>query len=290
MSRMPPYTLRPKITGSSGPQGTGPMPPRATSRTYARDETQGSSETFVAASVPANPTLFVPVLIALWPEALPRVLHLGAAPDRWTPGVGVSFPPRAFQQVGVTGAQPLSFYAGWINNAGVRLGNGSDQQMAAVVELGCDSSGGEFYFDWVPGSYNLPACKFLRVSAVPYGGAWAALAGARFTVRAAAMAGQMQGAHVPTITGRANLLAATPMAFETPNGLRAVDVEQEDPNATAARIELAGAASASRDYGAGVFLPGWGPVAVVPASGAASGFAMSTSVDCFVTLRGYVQI
>lgn len=186
----------------------------------------------------------------------PRVLSLGVS-------AGGAVPAQAFPVDVLNAGFSASLSAGLVDFAGAPLNFAPAQfahpYLACVLQYGSGSARQQCWIDWYQGSYNLPACEFVQVSALPWGLPWNALTGAPFQAVASCSPGQMQGAHVPTVTGVGDFVAATPRVFIPPANARAVEVSCVDPTVNTT-VTISGAAAGTRNLSTGTMSPGWTPL------------------------------
>lgn len=214
------------------------------------------------------------VVSGTWKHAKKRTITLGVTPDNY-PGSG-PFP---------TGGATVS-QAGIVNAAGVQFGGATTLRLACILEYGVGSASQKVICDWKAGTYNLPPCQFVRISALPWGTNWSANAG---TLAAAVAEGELYGAPVPTVTGYGALTAATAQSFNAPAYARAFDFWPEDNTTTpvmTARFLAAGAGvQVQRNYATGAFFPGWSPIEFY-----ASTISLISDVDTAAILRWYLSL
>lgn len=228
------------------------------------------------ANAPALPDYnqAIGVVEGTWKTSRARAFTLGITPNNY-PGSG-NFPP----------AGPSVTQAGIVNAAGAAFGGGSALRLACLLEYGVGSAVQKAVCDWQPGTYNLPPCQFVRISALPWGTAWNANAS---YAAAAISAGHLEGAPVPTVTGLGVLLAATAQSFTPPAYARAFEFWNGDNTTTPAltgRFFNAGAGvSVTRNYATGAFTPGFTPIEFYSAA-----LSLLSDVDTVAVLRWYLSL
>lgn len=215
-----------------------------------------------------------------WAKAERRVLTIGFPVG----GVndGGSFPPEALAKF----SQPGSVDCGITDVSNAPIGGiVAEFHLACVLEYGTGASSQKIYFDWVPGSYNIPPCEFVRVSALPWGLNWNSFGQLNwFPVVASVSPGELQGAHVPTASQVAKLTAATPVELNSPAGARAFEVACVD-NGTPV-ITVQNGINATRDYAAKSNFPGWTPLTTSPNTQV----TVVSDVDTTVALTWYIAL
>lgn len=178
-----------------------------------------------------------------------------------------------------------AFQAGLVNQAGAPFGGPTSLRIACALEYGAGSSSNKVFCDWQPGSYNLPPCEFVRVAALPWGTTWAGAVLNTFAAVASVAEGELQGAHVPTLSALGSLSAGVEQRFVVPNNARAFDVYNSDWTTTPL-ITVKGAATGTRNYASGAFvgavpLPIWQPGDVV---------RVVSDVNTLATLRWFLAL
>jgi hypothetical protein len=169
-----------------------------------------------------------------------------------------------------------------VDVTGAALGASADKRLACVIEYGSGSSSQKVYCDWFPGSYNIPPSEFVRVSALAWGTAWAAGA---YPCVASVSPGELQNAHVPTVTGIGAMSAGVVRYFAPPACARAVEVEVWSFS-QAPKLNLTGGVVATRDYSALVFAPGVSPMPTQPGDT----IGLVSDIDASVRLRFYLSL
>lgn len=244
----------------------------------AYDKVATGNQTFPIATPPATPDgVGIAVLQREWHEAEPRVLTIGLAPPN--PVLGAPFPP-----IVVNGEVPAVMMGGLVASGGVALGDGP--YAAGTLEYGAGSATQKVWMDFFQGSINVPPCNWLRYSVLPWGAGWAGVALNSLVAKAVCVPGQLQGAHVPTLTARGFFSAGLARLFTVPSNARAVDVYCEDP-ATNVTITIRDGASGVRNYSTGTIIPGWTPLTVNPARGALTVLA---SVDATLVVTFFLEL
>lgn len=178
-----------------------------------------------------------------------------------------------------------SYVAGLVNQAGVAFGGTTALRAACVLEYGMGSSQNKVYFDWIPGSYNLPPCERVSVSILPWGTTWTGAYLSSFAALASVSEGEIDTAHVPTVSGYGVLTAATPQSFTVPCNARAVDCFNADPTTTPS-ITLKDGATGTRNYSTGQWI---GPT---PLDVVAAGYTVKVESDTttIALLRWYLAL
>lgn len=116
-------------------------------------------------------------------------------------------------------------------------------------------------FDWCAGSYNLPPCNFVRVTACSDGGL---NAGYQVTLNAYVREGSYEAGAIPTATFSGQIDAGS---FPVPEGARAVELMSNGTLVVGNDLLAAGQVlTIERDDASGILRPPWNPVRVVPAS------------------------
>ncbi len=215
------------------------------------------------------------VLSHEWPDARTRTLQIGLPSSQ---GGALTFPPPS-----PNGGQHGSLQCGMLDSLGVALGSGP--YLACVLEYGGGSVARRLYFDWLQGSYNIPASKYVRVSALPWGPDGWTVSGAVYALAAAVVTDNLQGACVPTVTATGNVAAATPRTFQVPDGARAFEVY----NAGAATpiVTLSGGIVGTRNFAAGAFNPPYSPLAVPRQTNTVT---VTVNVDCTLSLQWFLEL
>lgn len=220
------------------------------------------------------------ILEGQWKEAERRVLTIGF------PLGGVnndgSFPPEAIAAY----STPASLDCGITDVANTPIGGiVAEQHLACVLEYGTGASSQKIYFDWVPGSYNLPPCEFVRVSALPWGTNWNSVPTQNFfPVNASVSPGELQGAHVPTASQTAKLTGGLPVEMNSPSGARAFEIACVDNGTPVLTVQ--NGINATRDYAAKANFPGWTPLATSPNTQV----TVLSDIDTTVTLTWYLAL
>lgn len=182
-----------------------------------------------------------------------RILTLGITGGNAQ--TGQQFPAVIFN-----GPVFASTSCGLINAAGNPVGLGAGHPyLACVLEYGSGSASQKCWFDWYQGSYNVPACEYVRVAALPWGAWWALFATRIFNAVASVAPGKALGAHVPTVTAVGAFAAGVAQVISTPANARAVEVTSVDP-AVNVTVTISGAAAGTRNLSTGVVVPGWTPL------------------------------
>lgn len=210
-------------------------------------------------------------------EALPRVLTIGFPVGGVF--VGSSFPP--YPEAASTGPGK----AGIVNAAGTAFGGSTVRRLAAVLEYGSGSAAQKVYFDWCPGSYNLPPCDFARVSVLPWGTTWTGALLNRYPANASFSPGELQDAHVPTVTANGTLVAGVQQTFIAPSCARAVEILNVD-NTTTPVLQLKGEVTATRNYAALSAFPGASPLPLY----AGATFTAESDVSTVAALIFYLSL
>jgi hypothetical protein len=188
-----------------------------------------------------------------WHECEPRILTIGNPP-------GGAMAGQLFPPITTYGETPGGLPGGIVDMGGVAM-DALPYYLAAVLEYGSGSVSQKAWFDWAQGSYNVPACEWMRMSALPWGD-WGATPLNTFSAKASAVPGQLQGAMVPTLNAVGNFTSGVARAFYPPMNARAVEVNCIDAT-TNVTIQVSGGASGSRNYSTGVISPGWTPLLVI---------------------------
>lgn len=210
-----------------------------------------------------------------WPRSIPRVLTIGFPVG----GIGpnAAFPPAHGEAI---------FDCGILDATGAVFQDGP--ALACVLEYGSGAASQKVYFDWCEGSYNIPPCEFVRVSALPWGTAGGGWPLGQFAAIASVAEGSLQTAHVPTATGRSTMAAGVQQFFNAPVNARAMDVTWvgSDSSETAPLITLSDGVAAKLDYSAGSFQPGYSPLPVLPGQL----FSVKSSTDATIEIRYYISL
>lgn len=167
-----------------------------------------------------------------WQSEVPKSVCVQLAFPVLGPGPTAPFPPPS-QTVGDAGLLDIN---------GVDVSGGA-VYMAARIEYGCGSASQVMWCDWRPGAINLPPSQFVKVAAVPWG-PWNTLT---TQVQASIVAGNLQGAHVPTATGFGVWNPGETKSFKIPAGARAVAVMPINSDTTV--VEVTGDVFMYLDYG-----------------------------------------
>jgi|SRR6185295_2857245 len=120
------------------------------------------------------------------------------------------------------------------------------------VEYGDAAATKQIDFDWCAGSYNLPPCNFVRVTAGSDGGI---VAGASVTLNAYVREGEFSGGAIPTYTFNG---AIDGIDFKVPEGARALEL------ASQGSVAVDGNGTFSRDDTTSTLVPPWSPLRIVP--------------------------
>lgn len=213
-----------------------------------------------------DPLWAIEVVRGSWVDAEPRTLQLGTMPAGVTPN-SRAFPISTDQRA------PGASYEAWQlarlgdDASEVFMGNGFP--VACLLEYGCGAAGSRVMFDWVPGSYNLPPCTYANVSVLPWGPVFESNWN-ETSFSAAVSAGSLQGAHVPTVSASYALAEDDYVTIPVPDHARYFDVVSTlstDEHKPAGSLAVSGASVGLRDFGAGVYSPGWSPLDVTVAGG-----------------------
>lgn len=196
-----------------------------------------------------------------WDVARPRVLQLGTMPAPLTPN-STSFPVSTdSRQAGASyacGELARDF------DTGDTIVISDGFPVACVLEYGQGSAGSRVMFDWVPGSYNLPPCTFANVSVLAWGPAFES--NWNETVFAAAVSpGQLQSAHVPTVSGRYAFAVDDAIIVPVPDharGFELLPMNFTTEKVPAGSFLVSGAAEGTRDFGNAAYSPAWTPLEV----------------------------
>jgi hypothetical protein len=236
-------------------------------------------------TLPNVPTLGMPTegakvgVVSVKGRAVPRVLTIGG-PVTGILANGGSFPPYS-----MTAANRSAVQCGLTDSLLVQaLGGSALMRMACVLEYGSGSCLQRVFFDWRPGSYNLPPCEFARVSALPWGTDWPL---GKHSVLASIAEGELQDAAQPICSGTGQLLAGAARLFTTPANALFFDVANSDDAGALPLIIADQGAYAIRNYSTGQFIPGWTPVDA-PMPGQI--LRVRSSVDAYVTLAWTLQL
>lgn len=285
---------QPLIRGDRGPDFSGPMPapPAGMARAEANLVVAKGNETLRPANMYTGPYVGAPVgvLAHAWPNPAPRTLTLGSAGAPYgAAGTSIQFPPDA--SLPTPFGFPLNGWAGLVDSAGNQWGHPIDifanlANLACVLEYGSESSYNKVFFDWEQGSYNLPPCNFVRVSALAWGTGWTVNGVLEFPLRASVSLGNLQGAMVPTVTGSRLFAAAETSSLAVPNGARAFDVSSEDILNTVTATTSSDAQIVTRDYATPNFTPGWTPIAL----GAGNGVAVTSQMASRVGVKFWLEL
>lgn len=182
-----------------------------------------------------------------------RVLTLGI--QAGNAQLATAFPTAVFN-----GPVFASTSCGIVDSTGAPVGLGAGHPyLACVLEYGAGSASQKCWTDWYQGSYNLPPCEFVRVSALPWGTWWALFPLNSFNAVASVSPGELQGGHVPTVTAVGSFAAGVARTFPTPANARALEVVCTDPT-VATTVTISGAAAGTRNLLTGVMSPGWTPL------------------------------
>jgi hypothetical protein len=215
-----------------------------------------------------------------WKEARPRSVMLGFPLGGVQ--VGGAFPPHPR-----AAGSSASLDAGGCDVAGAALGGAVLRRLACQLEYGCGSSSQKVFFDWQPGTYNIPPCTFVRVSALPWGTDWntvALLYGVGcFPVLATVSEGNLQDAHPPVVTVRWAAAAGTQYGMNAPACARAFEVANVDSSVTPV-VRVLGDINARRDYATLTNYPGWTPLDVATADNIAVTSDVATTLQVIWTL------
>lgn len=209
-----------------------------------------------------------------------RVLTLGI--QAGNAALGREFPTPVFN-----GPVFASTSCGIVDSVGVPLGLGAGHPyLACVLEYGVGSASQKCWLDWYQGSYSLPPCEFVRVSALPWGAWWALFPTRIFNAVASVGPGELHGAHVPTVTAVGAFTAGVARTFSTPANARAVEVTCIDPTVNTT-ITLNGAASGTRNLSTGSLSPGWTPLEL---DLGVSAVVVTSSANATIRLQFYLQL
>lgn len=242
----------------------------------------GASEVYAGTQqVPVVETLAQPtdgaaigVVVCESKKAIPRTLTIGFP----TGGVFPSGPFPPFPSINTEGPPKC----GIVDVFGVPFT--TDRSLVCILEYGVGSASQKVYFDWCPGSYNLPSCSWARVSALAWGTGWTLN---RYPANATITPGNMQNAHVPTVTGAGSLAAGVAKTFASPGCARGVEVTWLGIVGDAApNLRFAGEVNAIRDYAASNFAPSPTPLETYPADL----FTLSSDIDALVELKFYLAL
>ena len=193
-----------------------------------------------------------------------------------------SFPVAVFN-----GPVFASTCCGLVDSTGTALGLGAGHPyLACVLEYGMGSASQKCWIDWYQGSYNLPPCEFVRVSALPWGEWWPLFPMSCFNAVVSVGPGELQGAHVPTVSAVGAFAAGVPRVFDAPANARAVEVSAVDP-AVNTTITLAGPAAARRNLSTGVMVPGWTPIELELG---VSALTVTSSAAANIRLQFYLEL
>jgi hypothetical protein len=203
------------------------------------------------AATPSGPG--IGILSRTFSRCEERILTIGITAGNAQ--LGSQFPAVIFN-----GPAFASTSCGIVNSAGAPIGLGAGHPyLACVLEYGSGSASQKCWFDWYQGSYNVPACEYVRVSALPWGTWWGVFPGPVFNAVAAVAPGKALGAHVPTVTAVGSFAAGVAQTVSTPANARAVEVTAVDPTVNTT-VTLSGAAAGTRNLSTGVIVPGWSPL------------------------------
>lgn len=194
---------------------------------------------------------------------------------------------QAFPTAVFNGPVFASTSCGIVDAAGAAVGLGAGHPyLACALEYGVGSASQKCWVDWYQGSYNLPPCEFVRVSALPWGTWWALFPLNCFNAVASVGPGHIQGAHVPTVTAVGAFTAGVARTFPTPANARAVEVLCVDPTVVTT-VTLSGAVSGTRNLVTGAVVPGWSPLELD--LGVASVTVLS-SANATLRMQFYLQL
>lgn len=220
------------------------------------------------------------ILTRIFSKVEHRVLTLGI--QAGNAQAATAFPTAVFN-----GPVFASTSAGLVDAVGAPVGLGAGHPyLACALEYGVGSASQKCWVDWYQGSYNLPPCEFVRVSALPWGAWWALFGLNIFNAVASVGTGVLQGAHVPTVTAVGAFAAGVPRAFPTPANARAVEVLCVDPTVNTT-IAVSGAASATRNLSTGLVVPGWTPVEL---DLGVSAVTITSSAAATLRIQFYLQL
>lgn len=209
-----------------------------------------------------------------------RVLTLGIQAGNAQAGRG--FPTAVFN-----GPVFASTSCGLVDGAGLALDLGAGHPyLACMLEYGVGAASQKCWIDWYQGSYNLPPCEFVRVSAIPWGKWWAGFPQACFNAVASVGEGDLQGAHPPTVTAVGSVVGGATRSFSTPANARAVEVLLVDP-ASAATLVVSGAAAGVRSMQVGLNSPGWSPLDL---DLGVSAVAVTSDMDAVIRVQFWLQL
>lgn len=265
--------------GRHGPreEGLWPGPGPAT---VARDVVSGNEliPNQVPGALPNGPG--VCILNRIFSKVEQRVLTLGI--QAGNASNGAAFPTAVFN-----GPAFASTSCGIVDAAGVAVGLGAGHPyLACALEYGVGSASQKCWVDWYQGSYNLPPCEFVRVSALPWGAWWALFPNDVFNAVASVGPGHLQGAHVPTVSAVGAFAAGVARSFPTPANARAIEVLAVDPTVNTT-ITISGACAASRNLSTGLMSPGWTPVELELG---VSAITVTSSAAATLRMQFYLQL
>ncbi len=218
----------------------------------------------------------VGILAKTFSRIEPRILTLGIPSAN--PIAGGAFPGVAFN-----GPVFGSTSCGMVDSASNPF---SLLNLACSLEYGSGSASQHCWIDWYQGSYNLPACEFVRVSALPWGTSWGLFPLNSFNAVASVSPGQIQGAHVPTVTTVGAFVAGVLRVVGTPANARAFEVLCTDPTVNTT-VTISGACSGTRNLNTGVVVPGWSPLELDLGF---SAIGITASANCNLRLQFYIQL
>lgn len=245
----------------------------------------------------AQPGIAVPIMEYLRDDVKPRTLALGA---NGRPGLTASQnrmfpPPDATLSSGSLG----TWQCGYVDDANV-MGKTTEVNLACVLQYGFTGTQFTAIFDWQQGTYNVPACSWMRVSALPWGAWPAAAAGIAALVEAALSVtvapGNLIGARVPCCSGAVTFDGAGPglsRSFAIPKRAGAFDFHHFSGTKGALSNQSSSANGAGqvpyvlRDVSLGLYYPPWGPVQITPGFTA---ITLTSTTVCVGALRFFLQL
>ncbi len=229
-----------------------------------------------------TPNAPVGIFRASYKTVAPRTLQLGS--QQVVQAAVPTYPPTDWG-----GSFNGAWSCGFITEDGTP--DSFQQKAACQLKYGLGPVAETVIFDWRPGAYNLPPCQYVECAVILWGIGWSASVLRSTLFKAATAPGQMEGAHVPTVTG-----AFSPdhngLEIDAPRRAAAVDVYPVSQNGTVVGLE--GVTTSEIAFSPTIYrttddpsanAPGWTPVECP----AGSRFTLLSGNDVYL-VRFFLQL